>query len=125
MSESLITVKTGNCKAWVKDELVTDSSEANRQREIWNLSKEAQKSLRELAGLNESEPISSVVNRSPGNCDSGCAESLEVWQRQYHAPSHPAEEHEYPGVVKAGMLRRVPKRRRETPYLSCEKDRSY
>ncbi len=124
MSESLITVKTGNCKAWVKDELVTDSSEANRQREIWNLSNEAQKSLRELAGLNESEPISSVVNRSPGNWDSGCVEPLEVWRRQYHAPPHPAEVHEHPGVVKAGMLRRLPKRRRETPCLSYEKDRS-
>ena len=122
MSESLNTVKTGNCKTWVKDELVTVSSEANRQREIRNLSNEAQKSLRELAGLNQSEPISNVVNKSPGNWDSRFAEPLEVWRRQYYALPHPAEVHEHPGVVKAGMLRRLSKRRRETPYIPYEKD---
>ena len=57
MSESLNVLKAGKYEAWVKAELVTVSAEADRQREEWNLSNEAQKSLRETAGLNENEHI--------------------------------------------------------------------
>ncbi|MHB1440545.1 MAG: hypothetical protein ACYCWK_07480, partial [Cuniculiplasma sp.] len=61
MSESLNIGKTENYEARVKDGLVTVPSEADRQREIWNLRNEAQRSLREVAGLNVNEPTSSVV----------------------------------------------------------------
>ncbi|MHB8560028.1 MAG: hypothetical protein ACYDAP_02515 [Thermoplasmataceae archaeon] len=44
MSESLNVERTGNYKARVKVILVTDMTEADRQREIWNLSNKAQRS---------------------------------------------------------------------------------
>ena len=43
--------------------LVTVISEADRQREIWNLSDKAQKSLREAASLNVNEPTGSGTPR--------------------------------------------------------------
>ena len=51
MSESLNVLRTKRYEARTKDEMVTALFEASRQREIWNLSNEAQKSLRESAGL--------------------------------------------------------------------------
>ena len=49
MSESLNVLRTGRYEARVKDRLVTVPSEADRQREEWNLSNKAQKSLRKTA----------------------------------------------------------------------------
>lgn len=99
MSESLNTVRTGSCKARSKGILVTAIPEAGRQREIWNLSNEAQISLREIAGLNMCEPRCSVVIMTPGNWVNGRAEPFCVWRRQHHAPPHPAEVHERSGVA--------------------------
>ncbi|MHB8359630.1 MAG: hypothetical protein ACYDCP_09045 [Thermoplasmataceae archaeon] len=63
MSESLNIGKTENYEARVKGMLVTVISEADRQREIWNLSDKAQKSLREAASLNVNEPTGSGTPR--------------------------------------------------------------
>lgn len=76
MSESLNAEITGNCKARVKDELATVLSEADRQREIWNLIEEAQRSLRRTAGPNASEPACSVVTPARSNAVNGCAEPV-------------------------------------------------
>ena len=78
--------------------LATAIPEADRQREKWNLSNEAQRSLRRTAGLNMSEPICSVVKSHPGNWDRGCAEPLFTWRRQYRIPL-PALVSEHPGVT--------------------------
>ena len=86
MSESLNIGKTGNYEARVKVVLVTDMTEADRQREEWNLSNKAQRSLREAAGLNVNEPISSVVIKTRSNAVNGCAEPVMVWRRQYRIP---------------------------------------
>lgn len=98
MSESLIAVITGNCKAWVKVAVVTLAAEADRQREIWNLRDEAQISLRETAGLNGSEPMRSVVIFTPSNGMSGYAEPVFIWRRQNRA-SQTVWMRGYPGVT--------------------------
>ena len=100
MSESLNVEKTGNYKARVKDGLATASFEADRQWEIWNPRNEAQRSLREAAGLNESKPICSVVNSTPSNGVKGCAEPVVWWRRQYYASTNPARMHKHPGVTR-------------------------
>ncbi|MHB1902457.1 MAG: hypothetical protein ACYCSO_10430 [Cuniculiplasma sp.] len=83
MSESLNIGKTENYEARVKDGLATVPSEADRQREIWNLSDKAQKSLREAAGLNVNEPTSSVVICTSSNGVNGCVDPVNIWRRQY------------------------------------------
>lgn len=99
MSESLNIERTGNYEARVKAILVTGMAEADRQWETWNLSNEAQRSLRRTAGLNENEPTGSVVKSHPGNWDSGCAEPLLTWRRQYCTPTHPVMMCRHPGVT--------------------------
>ena len=79
--------------------LVTVISEADRQREIWNLSNKAQKSLREAAGLNVNEPISSVVIKTRSNAVNGCAEPVMVWRRQYQIPTDSVRVSGHPGVT--------------------------
>ena len=99
MSESLNIGKTGNYEARVKDGLATVSSEADRQWEIWNLRNEAQRSLREAAGLNANEPIRSAVICTSSNGVNGCAEPVRWWRRQYYASTNPARMHKHPGVA--------------------------
>ena len=99
MSESLNIVRTGNYEARVKDGLVTVPSEADRQWEIWNLRNEAQRSLREAAGLNANEPIRSAVICTSSNGVNGCAEPVRWWRRQYYASTNPARMHKHPGVA--------------------------
>ena len=67
--------------------MVTAISEADRQREIWNLSDKAQRSLREAAGLNANEPTSSVVMTTLSNERNGCADPIRTWRRQYQIPT--------------------------------------
>ena len=100
MSESLNIGRTGNYEARVKDGLVTVPSEADRQREIWNLSDKAQRSLREAAGLNENESICSVVMSTLSNEVIGRAEPVVVRRRQDHASTNPARMHGRPGVTR-------------------------
>ena len=99
MNESFNVETTGNYEARVKVMLATDMAEADRQREEWNLVNEAQKSLREAAGLNISKPICSVVICAPSNGVKGCAESVFVRRRQYYASTNPARMHRHPGVA--------------------------
>ena len=99
MSESLNIGKTGNYEARVKVVLVTDMTEADRQREEWNLSNKAQRSLREAAGLNVNEPISSVVIKTRSNAVNGCAEPVMVWRRQYQIPTDSVRVSGHPGVT--------------------------
>ena len=99
MSESLNVERTGNYKTRVKVILVTDMTEADRQREIWNLSNKAQRSLREAAGLNANEPISSVVIKTRSNAVNGCAEPVMVWRRQYRIPIDSVGVSGHPGVT--------------------------
>ena len=87
MSENLNVSGAGRYEARVKGTLATVMPEADRQREKWNLSNEVQRSLRRTAGLNMSEPTCSVVKNHPGNWDSGCAEPLFTWRRQYRLPA--------------------------------------
>ena len=99
MSESLNIGKTGNYEARVKVILVTDMAEADRQREIWNLSNKAQRSLREAAGLNANEPTSSAVKRDHSNVENGCADPVHVWRRQYQIPTDSVGVSGHPGVA--------------------------
>ncbi|MHB8358226.1 MAG: hypothetical protein ACYDCP_01825 [Thermoplasmataceae archaeon] len=87
MSESLNIGKTENYEARVKGMLATVISEADRQREIWNLSNKAQKSLREAAGLNANEPASSIVKRHRSNAENRCVDPVRTWRRQYQIPT--------------------------------------
>jgi|AADL01.1.fsa_nt_gi hypothetical protein len=98
MSESLNIGKTENYEARVKDGLVTVPSEADRQREIWNLRNEAQRSLREAAGLNVNEPTSSVVMDTLSNEESGCADPVRIWRRQYQILTDSVGVSGHPGV---------------------------
>ena len=79
--------------------MVTVLLEADRQWEEWNLSNEAQKSLRETAGLNENEHICSVVSSSPSNGVKECVEPVIWWRRPYHASPNPARMHGHSGVA--------------------------
>ncbi len=99
MSENLNVLKTGRYEARVKDRLATVLSEADRQREEWNLSNEAQRSLRVAAGLNRSEPICSVIIRTSSNGVKERVEPVLKWRRQYHASAKPAWMHERSGVT--------------------------
>ena len=99
MSESLNTVKIGSCEARAKIMLATAMVEAGRQWEIWNLSDEAQKSLREAAGLNENEHICSVVISTSSNGVTGCAEPVRIWRRQYCISDNPIWICGHPGVA--------------------------
>ena len=99
MSESLNIERTGNYEARVKAELATVSTEADRQRETWNLRNEAQRSLRRTTGLNENEPTGSVVKNHPGNWDSGCAEPLFTWRRQNCISTNPVMMCRHPCVT--------------------------
>ena len=83
MSESLNVSRTERYEARVKAELATVSAEADRQREIWNLSNEAQRSRRETPDLNVNEPICSVVMTTPSNGVTGCAKPVCIRRRQY------------------------------------------
>ncbi|MHB1441093.1 MAG: hypothetical protein ACYCWK_10325 [Cuniculiplasma sp.] len=98
MSESLNIGKTENYEAWVKGMLATAISEADRQREIWNLSNEAQRSLREAAGLNMNEPTSSVVRDAHSNVENGCADPIRAWRRQHQIPADSVGVSGHPGV---------------------------
>ncbi|MEM3431607.1 MAG: hypothetical protein QXT72_02095 [Candidatus Micrarchaeia archaeon] len=62
MIESLNVSRTGRYEAKTTFILATIMIEASRQWKIKNLKNEAYRSLREAAGLNENELISSVVN---------------------------------------------------------------
>ena len=99
MSESLNVLKTGRYEARGNDELATVSSEATRQREIWNLSNKAQRSLRETAGLNMNEPKSNVVIRTSSNGVNGRADPILLWRKQHHASTNPARMHGRSGVT--------------------------
>ena len=99
MSESLNIGKTENYEARVKGMLVTAISEADRQREIWNLSNEAQRSLREAAGLNVNEPTGSVVMSPLSNEENGCADPILLWRRQYQIPTDSVGVSGHPGVT--------------------------
>ena len=98
MSESLNVLTIGRYEARVKVILATVMTEADRQWEIWNLSSEAQTSLRETPGLNENEPICNAVIRTSSNGMNGCAEPVRLWRRQYHAAC-PIWLHGHPGVT--------------------------
>ena len=98
MSESLNVSRTGGYEARVKAELATVSAEADRQWEIWNLSNEAQRSLRETPDLNVNEPIRSVVIIPRSNAVNGCAEPVSLWRRQYQISTDPAGISGHPGV---------------------------
>ena len=89
MSESLNIGKTGNYEARVKVILVTDMTEADRQREEWNLSNKAQRSLREAAGLNANKPISSVVIKTRSNAVKERVDPVSRWRRQYQILTDP------------------------------------
>ena len=97
MSESLNILKAGRYEARTKGRLATALLEASRQWEIWNLSK-AQKSLREAAGLNKSEPICSAVICTSSNGVNVCAEPVILWRRQYRI-SKPARVSGHTGVT--------------------------
>jgi hypothetical protein len=99
MSESLNVSRTGKYEAMVKGGLVKVLPEADRQWEEWNLSNEAQKSLRQIAGLNENEHICSVVSSSPSNGVKECAEPVIWWRRAYHEYPNPARMHGHSGVA--------------------------
>ena len=98
MSESLNIGKTENYEARVKDGLVTVPSEADRQREIWNHSNEAQRSLREAAGLNVNEPTSSIVKRHRSNAENRCVDPVRIWRRQYQILTDSVGVSGHPGV---------------------------
>ena len=98
MSESLNVLRTGRYEARVKGELATALPEADRQREEWNLSNEAQTSQRETAGLNESEPMCSIVTHTPGNGMTVCVEPVVGWRRQHHTEENPDWKYEHTGV---------------------------
>ena len=100
MSESLDIGKTENYEARVKGMLVTVISEADRQREIWNLSNKAQKSLREAAGLNVNEPTGSVVMSPLSNEENGCADPILLWRRQYQILTDSVGVSGHPGVAR-------------------------
>ena len=87
MSESLNIGKTENYEARVKDGLATVPSEADRQREIWNRSNPAQRSLREAAGLNANEPTSNVVISTSSNGVNECADPVCTWRKQHQIPT--------------------------------------
>lgn len=99
MSESLNVLKTGRYEARGKDGLVTVPSEATRQREEWNLSNEAQRSRRVAAGLNENEPISSVVISSLSNEVKECVEPVIWWRRQHQISAKTVEVSGHSGVA--------------------------
>ncbi|MHB8562300.1 MAG: hypothetical protein ACYDAP_14290 [Thermoplasmataceae archaeon] len=87
MSESLNIEKTENYEAWVKGGLATAPSEADRQREIWNHSDMAQRSLREAAGLNVNKPTSSAVRSTSSNGVKECVDPVRRWRRQHQIPT--------------------------------------
>ena len=99
MSESLNVLRTKRYEARTKDEMVTALFEASRQREIWNLSNEAQKSLRESAGLKKNEPTSSTVIFSPSNGMNVCVEPVWIWRRQYQVSANSVWIPEHTGVA--------------------------
>ena len=99
MSESLNVLRTGRYEARGKDGLVTVPFEATRQREEWNLSNEAQKSQRETTGLNENEPIRSIVMHTPGNGMNVCVEPISCRRRQHHTAENPDWQYEHTGVA--------------------------
>ena len=98
MSESLNVSRTERYKARVKAELATVSAEADRQREIWNLSNEAQRSRRKTPDLNVNEPIRSVVIVPRSNAVTGWAEPVDIWRRQYQISTDPVGISGHPGV---------------------------
>ena len=99
MSESLNIGKTGNYEARVKVVLVTDMTEADRQREEWNLSNKAQRSLGEAAGLNANKPTSSVVICTSSNGVNECADPVNIRRRQYQIPTDPVGVFGHSGVT--------------------------
>ncbi len=98
MSESLNVLRIGRYEARVKDGLATVPLEADRQGEIYNPRDGAGKSLREAAGLNESEPICSIVSIARSNAVIERAEPVCPGQRQYRV-SHPVWMHGRFGVT--------------------------
>ena len=60
---------------------------------------EAQRSLREAAGLNVSEPTSSVVICTSSNGVKECADPVHVWRRQYQIPTNSVGVSGHPGVA--------------------------
>jgi len=99
VNESFNVEIIGNYEARVKDRLVTVLSEADRQREIWNLSNKAQKSLREAAGLNKNEHICSIVRKCLSNEVNGCVELIYGWRRHHQISTKPVRISEHPGVT--------------------------
>jgi hypothetical protein len=99
VSESLNIVRTGSYESRVKGRLVTVPPEADRQREEWNLSNEAQRSLRKAAGLNISEPICSIVICTSSNGVKEHVEPVSTRRRQHQASTNPARMHECSGVT--------------------------
>ena len=99
MSESFSIAKTGNYEARTKGRAVPFLLEAGRQLEIWNIREKAQRSLREAAGLNESEHIYSVIILTSSNGVNGCAESVMRWRRQYRISTNPTRIPRHPGVA--------------------------
>ena len=67
MSENLNVENARNYETRVKVVLVTDMTQADRQREIWNHSNMAERTLLGVSGLNVKEPLSSVVISAYGN----------------------------------------------------------
>ncbi|MGC8630103.1 MAG: hypothetical protein ACP5RY_03480, partial [Thermoplasmata archaeon] len=98
MSESLKVVITGSYEARVKIILATGMIKADRQRGQLDLNK-AQIPRCKTTGLNENEPVYSVVKKSRSNAVSGCAEPIYGWRRQYSVSTNPARMLEHPGVV--------------------------
>ena len=117
MSESLNVSRTERYEARVKAELATVSAEADRQREIWNLSNEAQKSLRETPDLNANEPIRSVVIVSRSNAVTRCAKPVYIWRRQYQISTDPVGISGHPGVSGQVWCEGYPQERGETALL--------
>ena len=79
--------------------LVTVMAEADRRWEIWNLSNETQRSLRETAGLNENEHVCSVVTPTFSNGVTGCTEPVVRRRRQYRIYTNTARISGHPGVT--------------------------
>ena len=79
--------------------LATDMVEADRQREEWNRSNMAQRTLREAAGLNVNKPTSSVVICTSSNGVNVCAEPVMLWRRQHQISTNPTRIPEHTGVT--------------------------
>ena len=99
MSESLNVLRTERYEARVKVMLVTAMAEADRQREEWNLSNEAQKPLRKATGLNKNEPTSSTVIYPPSNGMNVCVEPVLTWRRQHQVSANSVWIPEHTGVA--------------------------